>query len=184
MKKTVKLLALICAIAMLVSLAACGDSAEKKDDAASQSADSSPEAVTEAPASALADYEWIKFEMPAGWVETPESDYYTTISEEGNSDHIVKFFDHTYGSTTDLAQIVADDAAYDPDRYQVGEAFELNGIKWIPEYFKFNGNGSVTVYAEIDEKHYCEITIYEQTETAEVIKNLLSSIEFDAAKLG
>ena len=180
MKKTVKLLALICALVMLVSLAACG---EKKDDTSSKSGENTAEAETEAPASNLTDYEWIKFEMPEGWADAKESDSYVTIREEADSDHVVKFFSHSYVTTKDLAEIVEKDASYDTERYHVGETFDLNGRKYYPEYFKFNDNDSVTLYVEIDADHYCEISVFEMTETAEPIKTILNSMEFDTTKL-
>ena len=83
MKRSVRWLALICALMMTLSLFACG---EKKEDAKSD-ADAAVD---------LTDFGWVKFEMPEGWADAKESDAYVTVKEDADTHHIVKLFGNNY----------------------------------------------------------------------------------------
>lgn len=180
MKKTVKILALLCALMMLVSLVACGD---KKDDTAKKSdektSDSSQEEATE---SNLTDFEWVKFEMPEGWADAAESPAYVTVKEDANHDHIVKLFSKGKGADFSVEDIAKDDAANDPERYTADAAVEIGGRTYYPVRFKFNDEDSVRLFTEVDSEHYCYITIFQMKEDAPAVQTILNSIEFDAEK--
>ena len=170
MKKTTRMLALLCVLMMLVSLAACGD---KKDDSAKKS--DGGETVTEAPAdSNLADYEWVKFEMPEGYADAKESDAYVTIKEEADSHHIIKMFEENIFSKTydEMMQEFAED-----DYYTLGDVFELGGRTWTPVRFTFNDNPSVKLYTPLTETKYFYMTAFEMEETEPAVKTVIESLE-------
>ncbi len=170
MKRSVRWLALICALMMTVSLFACG---EKKDDAKSGS---------DAAAVDLTDFGWVKFEMPEGWADAKESDAYVTVKEDADTHHIVKLFGNNYVVEKTIEEVAKADAADNPDRYTLDAPVEIGGREWYPVRFKFNDKDSVRLFAEVDKEHYCYVTVFEQTETAPAVQTILNNIAFDASK--
>lgn len=180
MKKSVKWLALLCALLMMVSLAACGG--EKKDDADKKSDDKTAETTVEAADANLTDFEWVKFEMPEGWADAAESPLYVTVKEDADHDHIVKLFSKGKGADFSVEDIAKDDAAKDPERYTADAAVEIGGRTYYPVRFKFNDEDSVRLFTEVDSEHYCYITIFQMKEDAPAVQTILNSIEFDVSK--
>ena len=180
MKKSVKLIALLCALLMLVSLAACG---EKKDDTSKKSDDKTSDSSVEEPESNLTDFEWVKFEMPEGWSDANESDSYVTIHEDANTKHTVKFFGHTNATGISMEELAKQDAEKDAERYTADAAVEIGGRTYYPVRFKFNDNDSVRLFTDIDGDHYTYITIFEMTETDPAAQQILTTIEFDPSKI-
>ena len=173
MKKTVKLPALICALVMMVSLAACG---EKKEEPA---ASSSEEEVK----SSVADYEWVKFEMPAGWTDAKGTGGYVTVTEDADAKHIVKLSTRSYMWQTELQDVIDKFIEYDGDRYKAESPTQIGSHKFYPLRFSFEGQQGVLLYCAVDDAHYCEISISQMTETDPAIRTILNSIEFDASKI-
>lgn len=180
MKQSVKILALICALILLVSLAACGD---KKDDSAAKKSDDSGSSDVNEPASDLTDFGWVKFKIPEGWADNNESPAYVTVVEDADSHHIVKLFGYTYGTLTNPEDLAKNDAEKDPDRYTVDEPVEIGGRTWYPVRFTFNDVDSVRLFGEVDGEHYCYVTIFEQSENDPAVQTILNSIEFDASQI-
>lgn len=167
MKKTVKLSALICALIIIAALAACGE--KNTGETSSQAADTS--------SAALADYGWVRFEMPAGYADTNESDYYVAVADENNDKHIIKIFNHTLVSGKTLEDEIADEMEYSQNP-SIEDAFDVNGRSWTPAYFDFNSNRSVKLFTQPNDSTCCFLVVYEMTETDEAVQTVLSSIEF------
>jgi len=171
MKRYVRVIALICALMMLLSLAACGGDTKET------------EAPTEESAVELTDFGWVKFEMPEGWVDAEESPAYITVREETDSHHVVKLFAYDYVTGESVERIAEEDVAGDPDRYTLDKAVEIGERTWYPVRFTFNGNDSVRMYTEIDSGHYCYATAFEMTESDPAVQTILGTAGFDASKI-
>ena len=181
MKQSVKWIALLCALLMMVSLVACGG--EKKDDSSKKSDDKTAETTVEEPASNLTDFEWVKFEMPEGWSDAKESDAYVTVHDDANTKHIAKLFCRTNATGKSIEDLAKEDAAKDAERYSVDAPITINDRTWYPVRFKFNDNDSVRLFTDIDGGHYTYITIFEITETDPAAQKILTTIEFDPSKI-
>ena len=181
MKKSVKWLALLCALLMMVSLVGCGG--EKKDDADKKSDDKTAETTVEAADANLTDFEWVKFEMPEGWFDAKESDAYITVHDDANTKHIVKMFSRTNTSGKSIEDLAKEDAEKDAERYSVDAPITINDRTWYPVRFKFNDNDSVRLFTDIDGGHYTYLTIFEITETDPAAQKILTTIEFDPSKI-
>ncbi len=179
MKKTVKLLALFCALIMLVSLAACGEKmADDAKDSGSKTADSSVEEAD----SNLTDFGWVKFEMPEGWSDAKESDAYVTIAEDADDHHKMKLFKKSLGSDTIQSKIEKD---YGSDDYYTVEndPIELSGRTWYVVRFTFNNNPSVMLFTDLVEGKLFYINVFEMDENADAVKTVLDSLTFDESKI-
>lgn len=178
MKQFVKLLALLCALIMLVSLAACG---EKKDDTKDSGSKTSDSSVEEADSN-LTDFEWVKFEMPEGWSDAKESDAYVTIAEDADDHHKMKMFNNSLAGETIQEKI---EREYGDDDYYTVEKdpVELSGRTWYVVRFNFNNNPSVMLYTDLVEGKLFYITAFEMDENADAVKTVLDSLEFDESKL-
>lgn len=179
MQKAVKILALLCALVMLVSLAACGG--DKKDDTVKKTDDNTATEAAQEPAANLADFEWVKFEMPEGYKDMAESDSYVTIGETENSKHIIKFFSG-YLFDESIEEVVKEEAE-GSDSYTLDSAIEIEGRTWYPIRFTFNDNPSVKLYTDIGNDCLCYLTIYEMEENEPAVQTVLKSIEFDTSTL-
>lgn len=177
MQKAVKILALLCALVMLVSLAACGG--DKKDNSTKKSDDNTATEAAE-PESNLTDFEWVKFEMPEGYADKKESDSYVTIGEEENSKHIIKLFLNTLISGKTVEEVVKSEAEKS-DTYTLDSAVEIGGRTWYPIRFTFNDNPSVKLYTDAGDGYLCYLTIYEMEENEPAVQTVLKSIEFDTS---
>lgn len=175
MKKSVKLIALLCALLMIVSLAACGEKAEEKTD--SKTTESAAE-----PASNLTDFGWVKFEVPEGFKDTQESDSYIAFKNEEDTYCGFHVAWKSVPSSKTLAEIAESDTQYSTNA-SVGDEIELGGRKWIPVHFDFNDAPSVYLYTQIDDNHCSYVLAYKMTENDEAVKTIVNSIEFVPEKL-
>lgn len=180
MKTTIKILALMCALAMILTLAACGGKKEAgSTDSGKSAASGSGEAASSAEEvqSNLTDFEWVKFEMPAGYSDAKESDYYVTIRQDDNDKHCMKISERTLTGGKTAAELAAEKA---DDRYTPGESFIVNSREWYPVSFQFNKEDSVILYSDVDERNAAEITVYQMTQDDPDVQTVLNSIEFVA----
>jgi hypothetical protein len=189
MKNTVKILALLCALALMLSLAACGGSTEQPQapaqggnepdpnaGAADTGADDGQIVVGDPePEDTRLDYGWIKFQMPEGYEDAQESDSYLTIRSTENSYHVIKVFREYKGDKT-VAEMAAEKLA-SSDRYTPGETLTINGREWVTVNFTFNDNPSVFFFGEGYDKYYIRVTVFEMTADEPAVQTLLSDIE-------
>ena len=174
MKRTVKLIALLCALLMIVSLAACGSKTEEK--ASSDKAESGAAEVTEA-ASNLTDFEWVKFEVPEGFEDTQESDSYVAFKDKEDTYRGFHVSWKSVSPSKTLEEIAESDTQYSTNA-SVDAAVELGGRTWVPVHFDFNDEPSVYLFTQIDEKHCCYIVAYKMTENDAAVQTIVNSIEF------
>ena len=177
MKRSLKVLAVLCAALLAAaSLAACGgQSASKADEASSK--------VTETKADeAPADFGDVKFKMPAGYEDTKESDYYTTIANSANKDQIMKISTGKLLSSETIEKFVEKKAAQS-DRYKQEDSFEMGSFKWYPVRFTFNDVASSYFYAQAGDAYYVAVTAYTITEKDDDVKTVLGSLQVDESKI-
>ena len=128
----------------------------------------------------LADFDWIKFEMPEGYENAKESDSYVTIQKTGDSDYMLKFFSSYIFEGETMESIVEEEGS--DDYYTPGESFELGGYKWYTIHFTFNDKESSKFYTQIADKHYLQITAFGLTEDSDEVKTVLGSVVIDQAQ--
>ena len=173
-----KLVIAVCAVFMVMALAACGGSASSGASTSSASAGSSVAAEN------LQDYGWITFEMPEGWADSKESDKYETIADSANSKHMMKFMLNTLtASYPTAADKAATDIASEANHYtDAGKQF-IGNFEWSLASFEFNGNPSVVAYADAADGKCLKITIYELGIDDPAVQTVLSSIKVNPDEL-
>ena len=177
MKTSMNILALICALAMVFSLAACGEKEEKKEDSSGKTADSS---TVDEPDSDLTDFEWVKFEMPEGFADAQESDFYVTIKDAADDHHLFKLFNKTLTSGKTIDDYIADENEYSQNVTEESP-IEVSGRTWKVVHFDFN-EPSAKLFTQIDDTHCAQIVVYDHLEDDAALLTVLNSIEFDVEK--
>lgn len=153
--------------------------------AASASAASSAAAASSATAAkGSADYGWVSFDMPEGWVDANESDAYETIADAANSKHKIKIFKKTLSSSAPTAaDYAAKEVADHADKYTDEGKKTIGNYEWNLVGFTFNNNPSVYAYADVAEKKCVYCTIYEMTVDDPAAQTVLSTLTVDASQL-
>ena len=186
-----KLVVALCAAFVAVALAACGggssSSAASASGSASASASGSAASVSSASASAagsLTDFGWVKFEMPEGYADAPESDAYVTIRQADNDRHVIKVFKKTLTSSAPTAaEYAAKEVAEHEGKYTDAGKVTVGDREWNLVGFTFNNNPSVYAYADAADKKCVYLTIYEMGIDDPAVQTVLSSLAVDESKL-
>lgn len=150
-------------------------------DAGSDNSSSSTK--TQAATDNLTDFDWVAFEMPAGWEDAKESDSYVTVQKSDNHDAKIKISSATlFSSAPTAADKAAEVKEKQGDYYGDGGTQKIGDYEWTLLTFTFNDNPSVKAYADVDEDTYVEVTIFEQGVDNPDVQTVLSTIKVDPAK--
>lgn len=203
MKKAIHLLTLLCALLMIISLAACGEN----KDVVSSNTNSGSESITEGESKDLEatvekdnsqtgeesvndgestnlestvekkDYKWIKFAEPEGLTATKWSDTYFHYAKAEDDDCNINIVKRDFRSDQTLDDVAVQDTA-NLSNTVIGDRVEFSGYTWIPVHFDQDGNAGVCFFSQLNEDSYCLIVAHKMTENDAPVQTVMNSIEF------